>query len=290
MLELNYLKDLPIKYKNNNKKFIEAKGATLYIDNQANRYAFVEFQNKYRPFFSLILFINQYDIGGHLVKGDRHYVPVCYGNKGSFILDEPISLEKDCEGIEVEVLLVVYSGKCFASERLVSPRQVNYDFPRMDSKAPLKSEGYANELFPEIKEAPTAEIVTEPAPVASEFEPEPQEEVKADEAKEEKTLKVEDFEEAPEAEQIKVGEQVNEEVVEETTPETLEAPQEDKSREVNPLVAAYTGEPLMVEPAPKKKWNTTYTFIVIATVLGAATVFALAFYLIPYLRYLTTGY
>lgn len=279
MLELNYLKDLPIKYKNSNKKFIEAKGATLYIDNQANRYAFVEFQNKYRPFFSLILFINQYDIGGHLVKGDRHYVPVCYGNKGSFILDEPISLEKDCEGIEVEVLLAVYSGKCFASERLVSPRQVNYDFPRMDSKAPLKSEGYANELFPEIKEAPTAEIVTEPAPLASELEPE-----------EEKTLKVEDFEPAPEAEQIKIGEEVNEEVVEKTISETEPAPQKDKLREVDPLVAAYKGEPLMVEPTPKKKWNTTSTFIVIAAVLGVAIVFALASFFIPYLRYLTTGY
>ena len=140
MIELNYLKDLPIKCINDNKQYIEVEGATLYIDEASNRYAYVAFVNKFKkPIFAMILFLNEYDINGHLIKKERYYIPHCYIAKGVYIIEKPIQIDNNCEALEVEVALAFYSNKVFAKNTLMNRDSVEFAFPRLSDNVPLRA-------------------------------------------------------------------------------------------------------------------------------------------------------
>ena len=188
MKVLTYIKDLPIKLINDNKSYINVEGSTLYLDEEGNRYAYVCFNNLYRkPFFSLILDLTQYDVGGHLVKKEKYYVPHCFGNKGKVLLERPILIDKECEALEVEIVLAVFSNKVFAHNELRANNSVRFEFPSIANKGPLMPSGTANQFNwpdkaqevpsnPVVEAAPVAPIVEEPAPVVEEVKEELQEE------------------------------------------------------------------------------------------------------------------
>ena len=159
MKVLTYLKDLPVKLTNENQGIISLEGATLYIDEESNRYAYVCFNNhRKKPFFAMILELSQYDIGGHLIKKEKYYVPNCYGNRGKTLLEQPINIDKECEGMEININLAVYSSKIFAGNALVNKNAVKFSFPRLSDQDPLMPNGSAtNFAFPEDK--PTSQPV-----------------------------------------------------------------------------------------------------------------------------------
>ena len=239
MKVLTYIKDLPIKLINENKNYIDIEGSTLYLDEEGNRYAYVCFNNLYRkPFFSLILDLTQFDVGGHLVKKEKYYVPHCFGNKGKVLLERPILIDKECEALEVEIVLAVFSNKVFAHNELRSNNSVSFEFPSIANKGPLMPSGTANQFnWPDEakKEAPTSsavdEVKEEPAPVVEEEVKEvPQE-----------TTEVKEEVKAP---------------VEEVKEEVVETPKEEEKEEVKaPVeeVIVIESEEQYVLPLPRKK-------------------------------------
>ena len=155
MKVLTYLKDLPVKLVNENKGVIGLEGATLYIDEESNRYAYVCFNNYMKkPFFSLILELSQYDVGGHLIKKEKYYVPNCYGDRGKTALEKPINIDKECEGMEIEITLAVFSNRIFANNQLLKNNDVRFSFPRLSDNDPLMPTGNAASFaFPsDVKE------------------------------------------------------------------------------------------------------------------------------------------
>lgn len=122
MLELKFFKQLPCRSLNNNKSYVELAGADLYNDKDGNRYAFLSFKNNYRgPFFSLYLYLKEYDSSGTFLKENRFTVPNFYGKTGLHVINEPIEVEKECEGIEVFIYLAEYVGKNFYNDKFVTP-------------------------------------------------------------------------------------------------------------------------------------------------------------------------
>ena len=122
MLELKFFKELPCRSLNQNKSFVELAGADLYNDKEGNRYAFLSFKNNYRgPFFSLYLYLKEYDSSGTFLKENKFSVPNIYGRPGLHVINEPIELEKECEGIEVYIYLAEYTKKNFYNDNFVTP-------------------------------------------------------------------------------------------------------------------------------------------------------------------------
>ena len=122
MLELKFFKELPCRSLNQNKSFVELAGADLYNDKEGNRYAFLSFKNNYRgPFFSLYLYLKEYDSSGTFLKENKFSVPNFYGKTGVHVINEPIELEKECEGIEVFIYLAEYTKKNFYNDKFVNP-------------------------------------------------------------------------------------------------------------------------------------------------------------------------
>ena len=159
MKVLTYLKDLPVKLLNENQSIISLEGATLYIDEESNRYTYVCFNNHYRkPFFALILELGQYDVGGHLIKRENYYVPNCYGAKGKVVLEKPITIDKECEGMEIKINLALYGSKILANEMFVPSNTVNFEFPRLANNEPLEPTGNAG-AFPGDNNAPYRETI-----------------------------------------------------------------------------------------------------------------------------------
>lgn len=128
MLELKYFKELPCRPLNKNKEYVRLAGADLYSDKDGNRYAFLSFQNLYKsPFFSLYLYIKEYDSSGTFLKDSKFSVPNFYGKTGLHVINEPVELEKECSGIEVYIYFAEFIGYNFYNDQFVKPGQENVD-------------------------------------------------------------------------------------------------------------------------------------------------------------------
>lgn len=118
MLELKYFKELPCRSLNTNTSYIQLAGADIYNDKEGNRYAFISVKNNYRkPFFSLYLYIKEYDSSGTFLKENKFSVPNFYGTTGIHVINEPILLEKGCDGIEVFIYFAEFSGHNFYNDK-----------------------------------------------------------------------------------------------------------------------------------------------------------------------------
>lgn len=137
MLELKYFKELPCRSLNNNSHYVQLAGADLYNDKDGNRYAFISVKNCHRtPFFSLYLYIKQYDSSGAFLKDDKFSVPTIYGTPGIHVINEPIPLEKGCDGIEVFIYLAEYTGHNFYNDSFskAGREKVTLDLSKVKSK------------------------------------------------------------------------------------------------------------------------------------------------------------
>ena len=79
MIELKFLKDLPIKLTNNNRKLLSVVGGDIYYDAAGNRYGYITFNNlNSSPIFALQLFIREYSIEGKFVRDNEYFDPYIF--------------------------------------------------------------------------------------------------------------------------------------------------------------------------------------------------------------------
>ena len=191
MRELKYYKELPIRPLNKISYPLSVVGADCYIDINDNKYAFISFRNADRkPFFSLYLFIKEYNAAGTLIKETKFSAPNVYAKRGLFIIPEPVEIEGDCEGIEVFIQLAEFSNRTFyndcftrrgAENLLAAPKVTSTSSVPFEVQS-TKEELLAAEKAEQAKEEPKVEeaapVVEEPKVETPKVEEEKKEEVK----------------------------------------------------------------------------------------------------------------
>ena len=143
MIELKFLKDLPIKLTNNNKRLLSVVGGDIYYDAAGNRYGYITFNNlNSSPIFALQLFIREYSIEGKFVRDNEYFDPYIYYPKGEFVINEPIPLDKDTEAIEVTVVKATLESRNFINDKFVGFKKEDL-VELYQRKAPVKKPGTA---------------------------------------------------------------------------------------------------------------------------------------------------
>lgn len=144
MKELKFLKDLPIKLTNSNKKVLSVVGGDIYYDSFGNRFGFITFNNLCKsPLFSLQLFIREYTIEGKFIKDNEYFESYTYYPKGNFVINEPIILDKETEAIEVTVIKATLDSRNVINDKFVPFKQEDYA-DLYARKAPVKKPGPAS--------------------------------------------------------------------------------------------------------------------------------------------------
>lgn len=143
MKELKFLKDLPIKLTNSNKRTLSVVGGDIYYDSNGNRYGFITFNNLSKsPLFSLQLFIREYSIEGKFVRDNEYFEPYIYYPKGNFVTNEPILLDKETEAIEVTIVKATLDTRNLYNDKYVAFKPEDYA-DLYQKKAPIKKPGTA---------------------------------------------------------------------------------------------------------------------------------------------------
>ena len=138
MKELKFLKDLPIRPMNENKRVITIVGGDIYYDSLGNRYGYITFNNVNKsPIFSLQLFIREFSIDGVFLRENEYFAPYIYYPKGEFVIDEPIPLDKETEAVEVTVVKATLDGHNFINDEIVGFKAEDYA-DLYQKKAPVK--------------------------------------------------------------------------------------------------------------------------------------------------------
>ena len=147
MIEIKFLKDLPIKLTNQNKKVLEVMGGDVYYDSEGNRYGYITFKNKLKsPIFSLQLFIREYSIEGKFIRDTEFFEPYVFYPMGEFVINQPINLDKETEAIEVTIVKATLNNRNFVNDRFLSFKE--QDFVNIfQSKAPVKKRGATSSPF-----------------------------------------------------------------------------------------------------------------------------------------------
>ena len=170
MKEIKFLKDLPIKYTNTNKSVLSVIGGDIYYDTDGNRYGYISFQNLDKsPIFSLQLFIREYTIDGKFIKDNEYFEAYTYYPKGSFVINEPILLDKETEALSVTVVKITLNNRNFIDDKFVAFKQEDY-INIYQRKAPVKKRGTggtfvmpaASPYAPQPEQAAPAPQVEEP--------------------------------------------------------------------------------------------------------------------------------
>ena len=144
MKELKFLKDLPIKLTNENKRVLNVVGGDIYYDAAGNRYGYITFNNlSSSPIFALQLFIREYSIEGKFVRDNEYFDPYIYYPKGNFVINEPIPLDKDTEAIEVTVVKATLEKRNLIDDHYVGFKTEDY-LDLYQRKAPVKKPGTAS--------------------------------------------------------------------------------------------------------------------------------------------------
>ena len=187
MIELKFLKDLPIKLTNENKRVLNVVGGDIYYDAAGNRYGYITFNNvNSSPIFALQLFIREYSIEGKFVRDNEYFDPYIYYPKGEFVINEPIPLDKDTEAIEVTVVKATLDSRNFINDKFVGFKKEDL-LDLYQRKAPVKKPGTAgNAQFDapttrnyDVEDIPAdAEVEYEEGAVPPQAEPEPEKENK----------------------------------------------------------------------------------------------------------------
>lgn len=120
MVEIKFLKELPVRSLNKS-KIVQLNGADIYVDKDANRFAFFGFKNVMRsPMFSLYLVIKQYDSFGSFIRETKFSLPSIYAPHGNYVIEKPVRISDECEGCEVYVAYAEFATKQLYQDRLAS--------------------------------------------------------------------------------------------------------------------------------------------------------------------------
>lgn len=164
MIELKYLKDLPVRPLNENKTYLKVTGGDIYVDKDGNRYAYLSFKNSYKkPVFSLYLVVKEYDLNGTLIRENHQAYPSIYIGKQSYITEKPIKLTRDCEGLDVYIAYAEFSNIYFYEDKVQrsNPKCIDEISPEAYLNIPA-TVGHATLNF--IKEVPAQPVEEEKGP------------------------------------------------------------------------------------------------------------------------------
>lgn len=177
MVEIKFLKELPVRSLNKS-ALIELKGADIYVDKDANRFAYFGFKNYSRsPMFSLYLVIKQYDSFGSFIRETKFSLPSIYVPRGSYVTEKPIRISDDCEGCEVYIAYAEFATKQFYQDRLTNKSHLEDFTADYFAGAPasvtcsINSNIVIQKETPKaapVEEAKTVEPFVKPAPEAEE--------------------------------------------------------------------------------------------------------------------------
>ena len=143
MKEIKFLKDLPIKLTNENKRVLNVIGGDIYYDTDGNRYGYITFNNvSPSPIFALQLFIREYSIEGKFIKDTEFFEPYVFYSKGNFVINEPILLDKETEAIEVTIVKATLDSRNFINDKYAAFKAEDYA-DLYQRKAPIKKPGTA---------------------------------------------------------------------------------------------------------------------------------------------------
>ena len=119
MVEVKLIGQIPVKQNSaNSDKFI-VNGASIYEAQNGDKYVFLSLKNPQKsPIFGFSLNIRQYDAAGAFIKESRYFDTQTYcGREQTYVLENPISVEKECEALEIAVVSVItFEGKIHKSE------------------------------------------------------------------------------------------------------------------------------------------------------------------------------
>ena len=186
MVEIKFLKELPVRSLNKS-ELIKLAGADIYVDKDANRFAFFGFKNYSRsPMFSLYLVIKQYDSFGSFIRETKFSLPNIYVKSGTYVMEKPVRIADECEGCEVYIAYAEFATKQFYQDRLVAKSHLE-DFTKdyfagaptsvscsigsnmvINQAAPASAAAQANAKVEEAK--PSVEPITSTSTLPSEDE------------------------------------------------------------------------------------------------------------------------
>ena len=148
MIEIKFLKDLPIKVANTNKSVLTVLGGDIYYDSEGNRYGFISFKNPNKsPIFAMQLAIKEYSVDGKFIRDNELFEGYTYYPSGEFVINQPILLDKETEAVEINIVKLTFKKFNFVNNRFVSFKTEDYT-NLYQTKAPVKkSSGSSTFVF-----------------------------------------------------------------------------------------------------------------------------------------------
>ena len=119
MVEVKLIGQIPVKQNSANSDKFVVNGASIYEAQNGDKYVFLSLKNPQKsPIFGFSLNIRQYDAAGAFIKESRYFDTQTYcGREQTYVLENPISVEKECEALEIAVVSVItFEGKIHKSE------------------------------------------------------------------------------------------------------------------------------------------------------------------------------
>ena len=119
MVEVKLIGQIPVKQNSANSDKFVVNGASIYEAQNGDKYVFLSLKNPQKsPIFGFSLDIRQYDAAGAFIKESRYFDTQTYcGREQTYVLENPISVEKECEALEIAVVSVItFEGKIHKSE------------------------------------------------------------------------------------------------------------------------------------------------------------------------------
>lgn len=167
MVEIKFLKDLPIKLTNNNKSVLTVLGGDIYYDSDGNRYGFISFRNPNKsPIYAMQLAIREYSVDGKFIRDNELFEGYTYYPTGDFVINQPILLDKEAEAIEVTIVKLTFRKSNFINDRFMGFKKEDY-VNLYQSKAPVKRNANPGSfVFQSVQPAQAA-----PAPAATSEKP-----------------------------------------------------------------------------------------------------------------------
>ena len=119
MVEVKLIGQIPVKQNSANSDKFVVNGASIYEAQNGDKYVFLSLKNPQKsPIFGFSLNIRQYDAAGAFIQEGRYFDTQTYcGREQTYVLENPISVEKECEALEIAVVSVItFEGKIHKSE------------------------------------------------------------------------------------------------------------------------------------------------------------------------------
>ena len=154
MVEVKLIGQIPVKQNSANSDKFVVNGASIYEAQNGDKYVFLSLKNPQKsPIFGFSLNIRQYDAAGAFIKESRYFDTQTYcGREQTYVLENPISVEKECEALEIAVVSVITFERKIHKSEISIPRseemklaKINVSIIKEEKKVEAKEEVVSKE-------------------------------------------------------------------------------------------------------------------------------------------------